>query len=82
VPTREKVTVNERERVKKQKKKTLDDHDKPGSTSNLAANHSGRAGLKQGGDVAVEEDHRGGIVSQESDVTSITIGRKGTVVYC
>jgi hypothetical protein len=31
--------------------------------------------------VAVEEDHRGGTASEESDVTSITIGRKGTAGY-
>jgi hypothetical protein len=32
--------------------------------------------------VTVEEDYRGGTASEESDVTSITIGRKGTAVYC
>jgi hypothetical protein len=32
--------------------------------------------------VAVEEDHRGETAPEESDVTSITIGRKGTTVYC
>jgi hypothetical protein len=67
------------ERVKKSK--ILDDCDKPGFADNLAANRSGRAGLMEGADVAVEEDHHGGAVLQESDVTSITIGRKGTAVY-
>jgi hypothetical protein len=49
--------VNENER---EKGNTLDDCDTPGSTSPLAANRSGRSGLKKGADVAVEEDHRGG----------------------
>jgi hypothetical protein len=58
-----------RGRERKAKKKTFDDCDTPGSTGNLAANRSGRAGIKEGADVAVGEDHRGGTVSQESDVT-------------
>jgi hypothetical protein len=46
--------------VRERKSNSLDDCDTPGSTGNLAANRSGRAGLKEGADVAVEEDHRGG----------------------
>jgi hypothetical protein len=64
------------------KGKSLDDRDTPGTTSNLAANRSGRAGFKEGADVAVEEDHRGGTVSQESDVTDSAFGRKGTAMHC
>jgi hypothetical protein len=52
------------------------------STGNLTANRSGRAGLKEGADVAVGEDHRGGTVSQESDVKDTALRRKGTVVHC
>jgi hypothetical protein len=75
IPTTEKVRVSER------KSKTLDDCDTPGSTGNLAANRSGRAGLKGGADIAVGEDHRGGTVSQESDVTDTALGRKGTAMH-
>jgi hypothetical protein len=31
--------------------------------------------------VAVIEDHQGGTVSRESDVTSIALGRKGTAKH-
>jgi hypothetical protein len=41
----------------------------------------GTSDLKEGADVAVGEDHRGGTVSQESDVTSTALGRKGTVKH-
>jgi hypothetical protein len=67
--------VSERERVKKEET-TVDDCDTHGSTGNLAANRLGRAGLKKGAKVAVEEDHRGGTVPQESDVTDTALGRK------
>jgi hypothetical protein len=40
-----------------------------------------RAGLQEGADVAVGEDHRGGTVSQESDVTDTAFGRKGTAMH-
>jgi hypothetical protein len=63
-------------RDKECESKILDDCDKPGSTDNLAANRSERAGLKKGADVAAEEDHRGGTVPQESDVTDTALGRK------
>jgi hypothetical protein len=72
--------MRERER-EREKAKSLDDFDTPGSTGNLAANRSGRAGLKEGVDVAVEEDHRGGTVSQESDVTDTALGGKGTAMH-
>jgi hypothetical protein len=71
-----------RESVRERKKETLDDCDTPGSTGNLAANRSGRAGFKEGADVAVEEDHRGGTVSQESDITDTAFGKKGTAMHC
>jgi hypothetical protein len=32
--------------------------------------------------VTVGEDHRGGTVSQESDVTDTALRRKGTVMHC
>jgi hypothetical protein len=67
--------MRERER---EKAKTLDDDDTTGSPGNLTVNRSVRAGLKEGADVAVGEDHRGGTVSEESDVTSTALGRKGT----
>jgi hypothetical protein len=70
-----------RERESK-KAKTLDDCDLSESSSTLAVNCSGRAGLKEGADVAVEEDHRGGTVSQKSDVTDTALGRQGTVTHC
>jgi hypothetical protein len=63
--------VRERERAN-----TFDGYDTPGSTSNLAANRSGRAKIKERADVAVSEDHRGGTVSEESDVTNTDFGRK------
>jgi hypothetical protein len=40
------------------------------------------AGLKEGADVAVEEDHRGGTMSQESDVTDTAHRGKGTAMHC
>jgi hypothetical protein len=64
-----------------EKAKILDDCDTPGSTGNLAANRSGRAGLKGGADVTVGEDHSGGTVSQESNVTDTALGRKGTEMH-
>jgi hypothetical protein len=36
---------------------------------------------KEGADVAVEEDHRGGTVSQESDVTDTALGGNGTALH-
>jgi hypothetical protein len=53
----------------------------PGSTSTLAANRSGRAGIK-GAEIAVEEDHRGGTMPQESDITDTALRRKGTAKHC
>jgi hypothetical protein len=47
-PTDENVRVRMRER---EKAKTLDDCDTSGSSSTLAANRLGRAGLKEGADV-------------------------------
>jgi hypothetical protein len=64
------------------KGKSSDDCDTPGSTGNLAANRSGQAGLKKGEEVAVEEDHRGGTVPQQSDVTDTALGRKETAMHC
>jgi hypothetical protein len=61
-PTGEKVRVRMRE-WEREKAKTLDDCDTPGSTGNLAANRSGRAGLKEGGGL---------------DVGKLTTGRKET----
>jgi hypothetical protein len=60
----------------------MDDCDLSGSSITLEANRSGRAGLKEGADVAVEEDHQGGTVPQESDFTDTALGRNGTVVHC
>jgi hypothetical protein len=65
----------------REKKETLDDCDTPGSTGNLAANRSKWAGLKDGADVAVEEDYCGGTMSQESDVTDTALGGKGTAMH-
>jgi hypothetical protein len=65
----------------KKKSKILDDCDKPGFADNLAANRSGRAGLKERADVVVEEDHRRGTVPQEGDVTD-TAFRRRTVKHC
>jgi hypothetical protein len=59
----------------------LDDCDLSETSSTLAANRSGRAGLKKGADVAFGEDHRGGTVPQESDVTDRAFGRKGTAMH-
>jgi hypothetical protein len=60
----------------------VDECDTSGSSSTLAANRLGRAGLKEGAEVVVEEDHRRGAVPQESDFTDTTLGRKGTAVHC
>jgi hypothetical protein len=68
-------------RVRERKSKSLDDCDTTGSPGNLTVNRSGRAGLKEGADVAVGVDHRGGTVSQESEVTDTALGRKGTAMY-
>jgi hypothetical protein len=67
--------------MKERKTKSLDDCDTPGSTGNLAANRSGRAGLKEGVDVVVEEDHRRGTMLQESDVMDTALGGKGTAMH-
>jgi hypothetical protein len=63
-----------RKRVRERKRNTLDDCGTPGSTGKLTANRSGRAGLKEGANVAVGGDHRGGTVSQKSDVTDTAFG--------
>jgi hypothetical protein len=43
----------EREKEREKKRKTLDEGDTSGSPGTLAGNRSGRAGLKEGADVAV-----------------------------
>jgi hypothetical protein len=79
-PIGEKVRVSLRE-CEGEKANTFDDCDTTGARGNLAANRSGRAGLKEGADVAVGEDLRGGTVSEESDVTDTALGRKGTATH-
>jgi hypothetical protein len=82
IPIGEQERERERKEGEREKAKTLGDGNTTGSPGTLTVNRLGRAGLKEGADVAVGEDHRGGTMSQESDVTSRDLGRKGTVIHC